>query len=200
MMPLGAVAARAAGTSDPGAMMQAVGLGAAGALLLTLATLTTNFVNVYMSSLAWKSLTPRSSDAGIIWSIGIIETAISALPGVWLEQYANLMVVLGALLVPIGGVLVAHYYLTAAPADDSLIPDLYDPAGQFRGLSAAGMTAWTAGAAAYFAANRWSSIGGTTPALAVSVVFYLVANRRASRRGDRAWPHAAPATDTRLRR
>ena len=59
MMPLGAIAARAAGTSDPGAMLDAVGLGAAGALLLTLATLTTNFVNIYMSSLAWKSLAPR---------------------------------------------------------------------------------------------------------------------------------------------
>jgi purine-cytosine permease-like protein len=180
-------------------MMHAVGLGAGGALLLTLATLTTNFVNIYMSSLAWKSLTPRSSDAGIIWSIGIIGTAISALPGVWLEQYTNLMVILGALLVPIGGVLVAHYYLTAAPADDSLIPDLYDAAGRFRGISTAGMTAWTAGAVAYFAANRWSGLGGTIPALAVSVLFYLAANRRASRREGRAWRHAAPAAGTRPR-
>ena len=63
MMPLGAIAARAAGTSDPGAMLDAVGLGAAGALLLTLATLTTNFVNIYMSSLAWKSLAPRAATA-----------------------------------------------------------------------------------------------------------------------------------------
>ena len=48
MMPLGAVAARTAGTADPGTMLDAVGLGAAGALLLALATVTTNFVNVYM--------------------------------------------------------------------------------------------------------------------------------------------------------
>lgn len=54
MMPLGAIAARAAGSNDPGAMLDAVGVGAAGALLLVLATLTTNFVNIYMSSLAWK--------------------------------------------------------------------------------------------------------------------------------------------------
>ena len=32
MMPLGTIAARAAGTSDPGAMLDAVGLGAAGAV------------------------------------------------------------------------------------------------------------------------------------------------------------------------
>src|SRR4029077_12738554 len=110
MMPLGAMAARAAGTSDPGAMLDAVGLGAAGALLLTLATVTTNFVNIYMSSLAWKSLVPRAGDAAVIWSIGIVGTALSADPGVWLEQYTSFMMILGAVLVPVGGVLVAHYY------------------------------------------------------------------------------------------
>src|SRR5204863_4560607 len=34
MMPLGAIAARAAGTDDPGTMLGAVGLGAAGAVML----------------------------------------------------------------------------------------------------------------------------------------------------------------------
>ena len=95
-------------------MLDAVGLGAAGALMLTLATLTTNFVNIYMSSLAWKSLAPRASDGAVIWSIGIVGTALSAVPGVWLEQYTNFMMVLGALLVPVGGVLIAHYYIRRA--------------------------------------------------------------------------------------
>jgi NCS1 family nucleobase:cation symporter-1 len=169
MMPLGAIAARAAGTGDPGAMLDAVGLGASGALLLTLATLTTNFVNIYMSSLAWKSLAPGASDGAVIWSIGIVGTALSAVPGVWLEQYTNFMIVLGALLVPVGGVLAAHYYIRRPRLDEAYIADLYDRAGPFRGVSAAGMIAWAAGAAAFFAAG---SIGGTLPALAVSVVLY----------------------------
>jgi purine-cytosine permease-like protein len=169
MMPLGAIAARAAGTSDPGAMLDAVGLGAAGALLLTLATLTTNFVNIYMSSLAWKSLAPRASDGAVIWSIGIVGTALSAVPGVWLEQYTNFMMILGALLVPVGGVLVAHYYIRRPLLDEAFIAELYNPSGSFRGVSIAGVTAWAAGAAAFFAAG---SIGGTLPALAVSVLVY----------------------------
>ena len=169
MMPLGAIAARAAGTSDPGAMLDAVGLGAAGALLLTLATLTTNFVNIYMSSLAWKSLAPRASDGAVIWSIGIVGTALSAVPGVWLEQYTNFMIILGALLVPVGGVLVAHYYIRRPHVDEAFIAELYNPAGAFRGVSFAGVVAWAAGATAFFAAG---SIGGTLPALAVSVLVY----------------------------
>src|SRR4029077_12257687 len=124
MMPLGAIAARAAGTSDPGAMLDAIGLGASGALLLTLATLTTNFVNIYMSSLAWKSLAPRASDGAVIWSIGIVGTALSAVPGVWLEQYSSFMIVLGGVLVPVGGVLIAHYYIRPPRVDEALIAEL----------------------------------------------------------------------------
>jgi purine-cytosine permease-like protein len=173
MMPLGAMAANAAGTSDPGAMMSAVGLGAAGALLLAIATLTTNFVNIYMSALAWKSLMPRASDSAVVWSIGIVGTALSALPGVWLEHYTNFTVALAALLVPVGGVLVAHYYLQQVRMDEAFIKSLYDDRGPFRGVLVPGIAAWAAGAVAFYAAG---SIGGTLPALAVSVVVYLALN------------------------
>ena len=177
MMPLGAIAARAAGTSDPGAMLNAVGLGAAGALMLTLATLTTNFVNIYMSSLAWKSLAPHATDTAVIWSIGIVGTALSAVPGVWLEQYTSFMMILGALLVPVGGILVAHYYIRPPRVNEAFIAELYDPVGSFRGVSIAGVVAWAAGAAAFFASG---SIGGTLPALAVSVLAYRILLGRVS--------------------
>lgn len=174
MMPLGALAARAAGSSDPGAMLAAVGLGTAGAFLLALATLTTNFVNIYMSSLAWKSLWPRTSDRQAIWSIGVIGTLLSAVPGIWLEQYTGFMTILGAVLVPVGGVLIAHFYLCGGlpakpPAQEVLIAALYDRSGTLAGVSLKGMIAWAVGAATYFLSG---SIGGTLPALAVSVFVY----------------------------
>jgi len=174
LMPLGAIAARAAGTSDPGEMLSAIGLGAAGALLLTLATVTTNFVNIYMSSLAWKSLMPRTSDGTVVWSIGIAGAAISALPAVWLDHYTNLMVLLGAVLVPVGGVLVAHFYFAGARDDDRVARALYDETGPYRGFSVPGLVSWAAGAATFFAMG---ANGGTIPALVVSTGVYLVAHR-----------------------
>jgi nucleobase:cation symporter-1, NCS1 family len=181
IMPLGLIAARAAGTSDPGAMLSAVGLGASGAVLLTLATLTTNFVNIYMSALAWKSLVPRASDGAVIWSIGLVGAALSAVPGVWLDQYTNFMLALGAALVPVGGVLVAHFYLPPIRIDDTGIAELYRETGAYRGFSAAGLVAWVAGALAFFAVG---SIGGTIPALAVSMVAYVALRRFAVRRAS----------------
>jgi purine-cytosine permease-like protein len=99
------------------------------------------------------------------------------MPGAWLSQYTNFMVILGGVLVPIGGVLVAHYYVRPARIDEALIAELYDSAGPFRGVSIPGVAAWAAGAIVFFAANYWSGIGGTVPALLTSVVVYTVAVR-----------------------
>jgi purine-cytosine permease-like protein len=123
-----------------------------------------------MSSLAWKSLVPGASDTASVWSIGLIGTALGAAPGVWLEQYTSFMVILGAILVPVGGVLIAHFYRARAAIDDRLIAELYDASGRFGGVSKAGVTAWTAGAIVFFAAG---SIGGTLPSLAVSMLVYV---------------------------
>jgi purine-cytosine permease-like protein len=135
---------------------------------------TTNFVNIYMSSLAWKSLAPGTSDASVIWTVGLIGTVASAVPGIWLEQYTNFMVLMGALLLPIGGILIAHYYLRPQPPADTLVSDIYEPSGPFTGFSTAGLAAWIAGSAAYFASE---AIGGTLPALGVSVAVYVMLRR-----------------------
>lgn len=171
MMPLGVLAARAAGSSDPGAMVDAVGLGAPGALLLALATLTTNFVNIYTSSLAWRSVVGGANDTMSVWSIGLIGTSLAAIPGVWLEQYTNFMMILGALLVPVGGVLIAHFYFGRKDQAGSpqLTKDLYDVSGRLAGFLAPGLIAWAAGALVYFGAGR---IGGTLPALVVAMGVY----------------------------
>lgn len=165
-IPLGFACARAAGSPEPGAMLQAVGLGGLGAVLLAVATLTTNFVNIYMSALAWKSLVPRARDKRSVWFIGLVGAALSALPG-WLESYADFMLLLGGLLVPVGGVLLAHFFVLRRIPH---VPDLYAPAGpaaRHRGFALAGVCGWIAGAAAYFFA---APVGGTLPALAAAIL------------------------------
>jgi len=189
MMPLGFMAARAAGSTDPGAMMQAVRLGAWGAVLMTVATLTTNFVNLYMSALALRSLAPRVGPQASVWSTGLIGAALSLFSGAWLDQYANLMLLLGGILVPVGGVLVARFFILdrsrSQPAGGA--PDvaaLYDTSGpyaRFGGFDPAGLAAWAAGGLTYYAAR---SIGATLPALLVAIGVYWVM-KKGSGSGDR---------------
>lgn len=174
LMPLGAMAARAAGSSSPGAMLQALGLGISGAILMTVATVTTNFVNIYMSSLALRSLMPKAGDQATVWTTGLLGAALSAFSGAWLERYAGFMLVLGGTLVPIGGILLARFYLIRSEVRTEA---LYDRSGEFsrhHGFDLAGLTAWAAGAATYYLAR---GVGGTLPSLVVAVATYLALKR-----------------------
>jgi NCS1 family nucleobase:cation symporter-1 len=171
-MPLGDLGARAAGSADPGALLGALGLGRSGALLLALGTLTTNFVNVYLSALAWKSLMPRAGAQATVWSIGLIGAALSLLSRAWLDRYADFMVLLGSALVPVGGVLLARLVVARRPL---AVASLYEEAGAFAGFDRGAMAAWALGAVAYHAA---APVGGTLPALLVAMLVALWPRRR----------------------
>ncbi|MDX1583428.1 MAG: cytosine permease [Thermoanaerobaculia bacterium] len=171
-MPLGLGAARVAGSHDPGTMTAALGLGIFGPLLHAVATVTTNFVNIYLSALALKSLFPRVGQQFSIWSIGIIGTVLGAFSGQWLDRYADFMVLLGASLVPVGSLLFAHFFLLKVPVRTE---DLYDPEGPYGGrlgISFPAILAWGSGTAIYFMAGN---IGGTLPAIVTTIAVYATA-------------------------
>jgi cytosine/uracil/thiamine/allantoin permease len=84
------------------------------------------------------------------------------------------MLLLGALLVPVGGVLIARFFLVPRPI---AVPDLYDSSGPFAksgGFSVPGLLAWATGAAIYFLARP---IGSTLPSLATAIAVFLIADR-----------------------
>ena len=159
LMPVGWSLARIAGSDDPGTMLAAAGVGWWTAALITLASVTTNFVNIYLSSLAWRTLAPRSTGAGSVWTIGLIGTALGLVSSGWLTRFAELMVLLGSILVPVGGVFLSHFVLLRKPID---VARIYDHAS-LPSINVAGITAWLAGFIVYKLAT---SIGATLPALA----------------------------------
>jgi purine-cytosine permease-like protein len=174
-MPLGLVASALAHSADPGEMVFSLRLGWWGATLLALAALTTNFVNIYMSALALKSLRPTLDDRVVIWLIGGIGAALGLMSTAWLDRFASFTLILAGTLVPIGGILLAHYFVLRRPVR---VADLYDEAGPYatcRGWSIAGISAWVAGAVVFYAAT---SIGATLPSLAASILVYAGFTRR----------------------
>jgi NCS1 family nucleobase:cation symporter-1 len=178
-MPLGLVASVVAGSADPGAMVAALGLGWWGATLVAVAALTTNFVNIYMSALAFKSLRPSTGGATAVWVVGGTGAALGLLSAGLLEGFASFTLVLAGGLVPIGGILLAHYVVLRRAVH---VPDLYDAAGPYgahRGWAIAGVSAWIAGAAVFHAAG---SIGATLPSLLASLGTYALVSRLTGRR------------------
>jgi NCS1 family nucleobase:cation symporter-1 len=172
LMPVGWTLARIAGSSDPGTMLAAAGVGWWTAVLVALATVTTNFVNIYLSSLAWRTLSPRSTGSGTVWAIGLIGTALGLISSAWLTRFADLMVLLGSVLVPVGGVFLAHFVVLRRRPD---VAALYRVSA-LPPFNIAGLTAWIAGFAVYTLA---APIGATLPALATAIATYVALQRRA---------------------
>ena len=167
-MPLGLLAARAAGSADPGAMIVASGLGLAGATLMGLGTLTTNFVNIYLSALALKSLRPGTGDRPSVVFIGTVGTLLALAPGAGLEHFVRFVELLGALFVPVGGVLIGRLVVSRRPID---VAALYERRGPHAALDLRACAAWACGVAAYVLARPW---GATLPSLAVALGVWLL--------------------------
>ena len=192
LLPVGWTLSRIAGSDDPGTMLAAAGVGWWTAALITLASVTTNFVNIYLSSLAWRTLVPSSTGAGSVWTIGLLGTALGLLSTGWLTQFAELMVLLGSVLVPVGGVFIAHFVVLKKPIDVARIYDI----ANLSAFNLAGMIAWLAGFIVYKVA---APIGATLPALAASMIVYaLLARTAAGREAQSASPSAAPAPRDRI--
>ncbi len=170
LMPVGWNLARIAGSDDPGTMLAAAGVGWWTAILVALATVTTNFVNIYLSSLAWRTLSHRATGSGTVWTIGLIGTALGLISSGWLTRFAELMTWIGSILVPVGGVFLAHFVILRRPVETEA---LYD-ARRLRAFSLAGGTAWAVGFGVYKMAAHF---GATLPALATSIVVYLLLHR-----------------------
>jgi NCS1 family nucleobase:cation symporter-1 len=170
-MPLGLVGAAVAGSSDPGAMVAALNLGMWGAVLVALAALTTNFVNIYMSALALRSLMPRLSAGTSVWIIGGVGSLLGLFSQGWLEQFAGFTLILATGLIPVGGILLAHFFVLRPAVD---VPALYDTTSTQSRWHWPGLLAWLVGGVTY---QLSTGIGGTLPSLMATIATYLVAMR-----------------------
>lgn len=174
LMPLGFTLAGIAASSDPGAMLASIGQGWWTAALITLASVTTNFVNIYMSSLAWRTLSKGATSVWSVWTIGLIGTALGLMSTVWLTRFADLMVMLGSVLVPVGGVFLAHFVLLKRPVALDVVYD----STRLPAFNTPGIAAWLAGFVVYKLA---APIGATLPALAATILVYAVLARATGR-------------------
>jgi purine-cytosine permease-like protein len=185
LMSLGFVAASAASSLEPAAMLAAVGLGASGGLLMAFGTVTTNFVNIYLSALALKSLRPATTEQSALWVTGLVGAGFSLASRAWLEGYAGFMQFLGGVFTPVGGVLLARYFLLGRAVR---VDDLYDARGPYSrrgGFVVPGVAGWVAGAVAYAAGAGWLgesvppelAVGGTFPSLLAAALTSFLAFR-----------------------
>jgi NCS1 family nucleobase:cation symporter-1 len=170
LVGLGAAAGRIGGANDPTAMILGAGLPISALLLMALSTITTNFVNLYLSALAVKNLWHRAPPRPTVLLVGAIGTAFGLLAPNLLDGYAAFMGWIGTGFLPIAAITVVHFYVLRR--GDTSAP---------RAWSRPAILAWVIGVGCYQAVTRFApQIGATVPALVVAAVGYWALARRDS--------------------
>ena len=99
------------------------------------------FANIYSASVSVQNVFPRASQRRLSVAIGVVCTAIAVV--VPLVQYENFLLLIGAVFVPLFGVLAAHYAIVSR---GYTYDDVYGTPGNVRGW---GIVAWLAGFLVY---------------------------------------------------
>ncbi len=163
LMLVGAGAGLAGGGNSPTDMILGLGLPVYALLLMALSTVTTNFVNIYLSSLALKNLWPKAPQQSTVLVMGSVGTALGLASPHLLDRYTGFMVWIATLLLPIVAITLVHFFTGAR---------VKDPADTRR-LVVPGVLAWILGAGAYlWFQDLGSAVGATLPALVVTAAGY----------------------------
>lgn len=152
--------------NDPTAMILGLGLPVTALLLVALSTVTTNFVNLFLSGLAVRNLAPALKPAPVVIGVGIVGTGLGLVSGGFLESYAAFMGTLATLLLPIVAIALVHFFWS--PRCDTA----GGPQPQWR---PAAVCAWLAGAIIYQLAAG-SVAGATIPTLVGAGGVYVLLN------------------------
>ncbi len=170
LMVLGAGAGQLGGGNDPTDMVLGAGLPLAALVLMALSTVTTNFVNLYLSSLAIKNLRPQAPSRPTILMVGVVGTVFGLLSPHILDRYAGFMGWIGTTLLPIVGIALVHFFWLA--------PRIKNPAEVPRWRGAA-LIAWLVGVVTYQSLGRWGwPFGATLPTLLATAVAYALLSRK----------------------
>jgi nucleobase:cation symporter-1, NCS1 family len=161
LMLVGAGAARLGGGNDPTAMVLGLGAPSVALLIIGLSTITTNFVNLFLSALALRALTPRAPRAGSVLLIGAVGTGVGLLTEDLLGRYADFMGLIATALLPIVAVALVHFFVIGGGVEVR------------SSWSRPALAAWLSGVVCYQALSTLApGLGATLPTLLVAGAVY----------------------------
>jgi putative hydroxymethylpyrimidine transporter CytX len=186
MYVLGLMATLVTGETDPGALilqiMGRIGLAIPALILVVFSTITSDFPDIYSATCSMLNISRRISARTIMWIAGILSILVALVFP--MEQYENFLFFIGAMFVPLFGVVLTDYFLIRARKLDK--EEIYKQKGEywyFKGFNITAIVSWAIGFIVYeIIAIMKYSVGGSLPSLiAAGLVYYLITQLRRQR-------------------
>ena len=179
MYVLGLTATMVAGAGDPGSLilqlMGGVGLAVPALIMVVFSTITTGFPDVYSATCSTMNISQKFSSKTILWAAGIISILVALVFP--MEQYENFLFLIGAMFVPLFGVVLTDYFFIQNRQIN--VKNLYRSQGPYwyaNGFNGVALICWAVGFLVYelIALTKYP-IGGSLPSLlAAGVCYYFI--------------------------
>jgi nucleobase:cation symporter-1, NCS1 family len=186
MYLLGLMATLATGASDPAALiletMGRIGLALPALVMVIFSSITSDFPDVYSATCSMLNISRRIGATTIMWSAGILAILVALVFP--MEQYENFLLFIGAMFVPLFGVVLTDYFLIRGRRLD--LEALYAAGGRYwyiGGFNLVAIAAWFGGFALYWLTVKLTALGGSLPSIAFAGLLYYVLTRRSLRGG-----------------
>lgn len=176
MYGLGLMATLVTGETDPGLLilktMKAIGFAIPALLMVALATVTSNFITVYSAACSALNMSDRLNSKVIMWIIGL--TAIAAALVFPVDQYEGFLFFIGAMFVPLYGVILTDYFiLRQRKLDLDEISRVNGEYWYYKGFNVVAFISWAVGFFVFeFIAVMKYPLGGSMPSIAVAGLLY----------------------------
>ena len=170
--------------SDPSSVAGSLGLGWAAFLILILATVTTNVVNIYAGGMSITNIWPKISPMRSLWIVSILATLVSMIPiavGSFLGSFITFLDYVGFILAPLFAIMIVDFYVVRKGNYDWSQADKVG--GRYwysNGINWYTMATWVVGAICFLVVRKldfvMSSLGAVYSTLIITaVIYYFVA-------------------------
>jgi putative hydroxymethylpyrimidine transporter CytX len=186
MYVLGLMATLVTGETDPGALilqiMGRIGLAIPALILVVFSTITSDFPDVYSATCSMLNISRKISAKTLMWIAGILSILVALVFP--MEQYENFLFFIGAMFVPLFGVVLTDYFLIRSRQLNK--EEIYKEGGEYwysKGFNIAAIVSWAIGFIVYeFIAIMKYTIGGSLPSLiAAGLVYYIITQQTKKR-------------------
>jgi len=185
MYILGLAATLLTGSTDPGFLilriMGSIGLALPALVMVMLSTITSDFPDIYSATCSIMNISSKVKPKTIMWVTGIVSIGVALVFPV--DQYENFLLLIGAMFVPLFGVVLTDYFLLRCRRID--VDELYKPGGMYwytEGFNMLALASWAAGFITFeFIAFMKYTVGGSIPAMFVAGLLYFSLTRMKER-------------------
>jgi putative hydroxymethylpyrimidine transporter CytX len=170
------------GSTDPGQLileiMGGIGLAVPALIMVVFSTVTSDFPDVYSATCSMLNISQKLSARAVMWIAGVLSILVALIFP--MEQYENFLLLIGAMFVPLFGVVLTDYFILRRRRLE--VAEIYREGGRYwyvRGFNPAALLAWAAGFAVFEAVALLEiPVGGSLPAMLVAGLLYLAVSRK----------------------